>query len=64
VAVQEHYRAGPTTSGAGHTGNPPPPATYEEEQIEIPGTHVPPWVVIVLVVGVMAVLLGTALVLR
>ncbi|MGO9835131.1 MAG: Stp1/IreP family PP2C-type Ser/Thr phosphatase [Polyangiaceae bacterium] len=64
VAGQEHYGATPPTSGTGHTGNPPPPAVYEEEQIEIPGTHVPPWVVIVLVVGVIAVLLGTALVLR
>jgi protein phosphatase len=37
-----------------------PPALPEEEQIEIPGTHVPPWVVVVLVIGVMLVLLGTA----
>jgi PPM family protein phosphatase len=64
MAGQEHYGATPATSGASQTGNSPPPAAYEEEQIEIPGTHVPPWVVIVLVVGVMAVLLGTALVLR
>lgn len=39
-----------------------PPARFEEEQIEIPGTHVPPWVVVVLVVGVVSVLVGTAFV--
>jgi protein phosphatase len=32
----------------------------EDEQIDIPGTHVPGWVVAVLVVGVMLVLLATA----
>jgi serine/threonine protein phosphatase PrpC len=36
------------------------PGGYEEERIEIPGTHVPPWVVVALVAGVIAVLLGTA----
>jgi protein phosphatase len=39
-----------------------PPPRFEEEQIEIPGTHVPPWVVVVLVVGVVSVLVGTAFV--
>jgi PPM family protein phosphatase len=38
----------------------PPPAYYEEERIEIPGTHVPAWVVVVLVIGVILVLAGTA----
>jgi len=38
----------------------PPPAYYEEERIEIPGTHVPAWVVVVLVVGVILVLAATA----
>jgi protein phosphatase len=38
----------------------PPPGHYEEERIEIPGTHVPAWVVVVLVVGVILVLAGTA----
>jgi PPM family protein phosphatase len=52
-------RQAPPSSGAAA-----PPIAYEEEQIEIPGTHVPPWVVVILVLGVMAVLLGTALVLR
>jgi hypothetical protein len=33
---------------------------YEEEQIEIPGTHVPPWVVVVIVLSVILVLAGTA----
>jgi protein phosphatase len=36
------------------------PGPYEEERIEIPGTHVPPWVVIVIVVGVILVLAATA----
>ncbi len=36
------------------------PGLYEEERIEIPGTHVPPWVVVVIVAGVILVLLGTA----
>jgi protein phosphatase len=38
----------------------PPPAHYEEERIEIPGTHVPAWIVVALVVGVIAVLAATA----
>jgi protein phosphatase len=45
-----------------HQPSPMPPANvprYEEEQVEIPGTHVPIWVVIVLVVGVILVLAGT-----
>jgi hypothetical protein len=46
------------TAGKG-TSN-PPPAYYEEERIEIPGTHVPAWVVVVLVIGVILVLAGTA----
>jgi len=64
VAGQEQFSAAPPSSGSGFPGIAPPAPGYEEEQIEIPGTHVPPWVVVVLVVGVMAVLLGTALVLR
>jgi protein phosphatase len=38
----------------------PPPGYYEEERIDIPGTHVPAWVVVVLVVGVILVLAATA----
>jgi protein phosphatase len=38
----------------------PPPSFYEEERVEIPGTHVPAWVVVCLVVGVIVVLAGTA----
>jgi serine/threonine protein phosphatase PrpC len=38
----------------------PPPAYYEEERIEIPGTHVPAWVVVALVVLVIIILAGTA----
>jgi serine/threonine protein phosphatase PrpC len=44
--------------GAGQSGRPP---SYEDEQIDIPGTHVPAWVVAVLVVGVILVLLGAAM---
>ena len=44
----------------GKTPSKPPPRYYEEERIEIPGTHVPAWVVVVLVVGVILVLAGTA----
>jgi len=36
------------------------PNPYEEERIEIPGTHVPPWVVAVIVIGVILILAGTA----
>jgi serine/threonine protein phosphatase PrpC len=39
------------------------PPSYDEERIDIPGTHVPAWVVAVLVVGVIMVLIGTALLL-
>jgi protein phosphatase len=42
--------------------SPMPPANiphYEEEQVEIPGTHVPVWIVVVLVIGVILVLAGT-----
>jgi hypothetical protein len=37
------------------------PPAYDEEQIDIPGTHVPAWVVAVLVVGVILVLAGAAI---
>lgn len=33
---------------------------YEEERIDIPGTHIPTWVVVVLIVGVVALLALTA----
>lgn len=36
------------------------PGVPEEERIDIPGTHVPPWVVVVIVVAVILVLSGTA----
>ncbi len=36
------------------------PYRPEDDQIDIPGTHVPAWVVAVLVIGVMLVLLATA----
>jgi protein phosphatase len=50
----------PGAPGAGKGQSSPPPQYYEEERIEIPGTHVPAWVVVVLVVGVILVLAGTA----
>jgi protein phosphatase len=52
--------AGATAPTAGKGTSNPPPAYYEEERIEIPGTHVPAWVVVVLVIGVILVLAGTA----
>jgi hypothetical protein len=36
------------------------PPGLSEEDIDIPGTHVPPWVVVVIVVAVILVLAGTA----
>jgi len=48
----------PATTSAPSSG--PPPGYYDEERIDIPGTHVPAWVVVVLVVGVILVLAGTA----
>ena len=36
------------------------PGSFEEERIEIPGTHVPTGVVVALIVGVIALLAGTA----
>jgi protein phosphatase len=38
----------------------PPPGLPEEERIDIPGTHVPAWIVVALVVGVVVILAGTA----
>ena len=37
-----------------------PPPFYQEERIDIPGTHVPAWVVVALVVLVIVILAGTA----
>ena len=50
----------PIPPAGGIPSSSPPPGYYEEERIEIPGTHVPAWVVVVLVVGVILVLAGTA----
>jgi protein phosphatase len=60
VAGHKHLGATPATSGPDYNAGAPLSMGFQEEQIEIPGTHVPPWVVVVLVVGVIAVLLGTA----
>jgi PPM family protein phosphatase len=48
-----------TGGGAAARSSAPPPR-YEDEQIDIPGTHVPAWVVGVLVMGVILVLAATA----
>jgi protein phosphatase len=48
----------PQQSPASPLALPPP-----DEEIEIPGTHVPPWVVVIIVVAVMAVLAATAILL-
>ena len=45
---------------SGQMASPPPSPYYEEERIEIPGTHVPAWVVVILVLGVILLLIGTA----
>jgi serine/threonine protein phosphatase PrpC len=37
-----------------------PHSAYSEERIDIPGTHVPAWVVVAIVVGVVALLAATA----
>jgi protein phosphatase len=42
------------------TSGRPGAGPHEEERIEIPGTHVPTWVVVALVVGVIVVLAATA----
>jgi protein phosphatase len=49
-------RLSPLPSGAGRT-------RPEEERIDIPGTHVPTWVVLLIIAAVIFVLLGTALLL-
>lgn len=41
----------------------PPSARGEEERIDIPGTHVPAWVVVALILGVIALLGGAAVLL-
>ena len=41
----------------------PPPQIYEEERIDIPGTHVPAWVVVGIVIAVVAALAATAFIL-
>ncbi|MDP9035612.1 MAG: Stp1/IreP family PP2C-type Ser/Thr phosphatase [Myxococcota bacterium] len=51
----------PLPASAPHTSSihaPAPP--YDEEHIEIPGTHVPGWVVVALVLSVIVILAGTA----
>ena len=53
--------AGLTTAAAPRRTSAPPPVHYEEERIDIPGTHVPAWIVVVLVVGVILLLAGTAI---
>ena len=37
-----------------------PHSDYSEERIDIPGTHVPAWVVVAIVVGVVALLAASA----
>jgi protein phosphatase len=55
-----HANPLPGPPAQAHVPSGPPPGYYEEERIEIPGTHVPAWVVVFLVVGVIVVLAGTA----
>ena len=52
----------PDSSSAPAAAVAPPPQAWsaDEERIEIPGTHVPAGVVVALIVGVLALLVGTA----
>ena len=55
--------AGPLSSSRdamGHDRGASGGGVYAEERIDIPGTHVPAWIVVALVVGVVALLSGTA----
>jgi protein phosphatase len=54
---------GDSVVDAGWDDAAPPPQDEPEERIEIPGTHVPAWVVMVLILGVIALLGATAFVL-
>jgi protein phosphatase len=56
IALAQGQSAG--SPSAGLRSNRPPQA-YEEERIEIPGTHVPGWIVVAIVVAVIFVLFGT-----
>ncbi|MBV9949016.1 MAG: serine/threonine-protein phosphatase, partial [Myxococcales bacterium] len=49
----------PAAARAGVRNSAAPPR-FEDERIDIPGTHVPAWVVAVLVIGVLLVLAATA----
>ncbi|MDP9150658.1 MAG: Stp1/IreP family PP2C-type Ser/Thr phosphatase [Myxococcota bacterium] len=54
-------RAPPLPASPPRTTSTRAPAPHDDEdRIEIPGTHVPAWVVVVLVLGVMVILAGTA----
>ncbi len=50
----------PRLSTPPHARSGRPPARPEDESIEIPGTHVPPWVVVIIVLAVVLVLAATA----
>jgi PPM family protein phosphatase len=50
----------PSTGGASGTWHEHGPHADLEDRIEIPGTHVPAWVVVAIVVGVVALLAATA----
>jgi protein phosphatase len=52
-------QAAPSFRPPARTSSRPPPS-LEEERIDIPGTHVPAWIVVSLVVGVVVILAGTA----
>jgi PPM family protein phosphatase len=50
----------PAATPRAHAGPSDAPPRFEDERIDIPGTHVPSWVVAALVIGVILVLLATA----
>jgi serine/threonine protein phosphatase PrpC len=57
---QSDGQIGAASAAAQPTANAPWPGATEEERIEIPGTHVPASVVVALILGVIALLAGTA----
>jgi PPM family protein phosphatase len=58
-----HSGSGEAAATGGWNDRPPSGAPESEERIDIPGTHVPAWIVVLLVIGVVALLAGTAFVL-
>jgi len=58
IALQQGQNPSGLPNAGGLRSNRPPHG-YEEERIEIPGTHVPGWIVVAIVLAVIFVLLAT-----